>query len=403
MCETHFMAKREYILFKMGRGEERKRGISLLLFSFCVFCASVVQSVPAHAQTLPPCGERPTLFNVFEPWIDSQYFCLEMVIRDERGAGELAYTALAVGDDGTLYAAQPLTGSVITFDDSDGDLLPDSPRTLIAGLTLPNALVWHDGALYIAGGANVYRWRAGELETLIDSVPSGAGFWTSALAVGDDGVIYVATGTDAPDDQPPSEGRGAVLRYADGAMAIIAQGLRQPGDLAWYHGDLWTSDTAPDALGELPNLDEINRLLPNADFGFPACVGVGGCLSTLPAYRLPTHSTPLGMAAYTGGALPVLDGALLVVLAGNGNAASLRGYEVRALWFDDDGLFLREYSLLPNDDSYTQGTGQTFSQQELSYRGSGIYPRRPLDVAVSPQGWLYISVQGGLIMAVREP
>ena len=37
----------------------------------------------------------------------------------------------------------------------------------------------------------------------------------------------------------------------------------------------------------------------------------------------------------------------------------------------------------------------------MSYRGSGFFPQRPLDVAVTEQGWVYISIGGGRILVLR--
>lgn len=387
---------------------------ALVFLCLCVvpFLAAAVGY--AQPSALPPCAER-RLVPPYEPWVDSRLFCLELVIDDEQGAGELAYTALVVGDDGTLYAARPLAGKVLALDDTDGDLLPDTARVIASGLTLPNALSWYDGALYIAGGAHVYRWQDGALELLIDDVPSGAGYWVGGIAV-DEAGLYVATGartaypTTNLTQQRGEEQPGAVLQYAwDGDTArrvrTMAWGLNAPGDLVWYQGGLWTNDSAPIVFADTPDLDEINRVIPAADFGFPICVGVAfsdGCgATTAPAFALPTRSHPLGMAAYGGGAFPSLEGALLVVLGGNRNDARLRGFQVRALWFDEAGQFEREYALMPNGDDYADALGERFDHEEMTYRGSSMYPRHPLDVAVSPEGWVYLSVSGGRIMALR--
>ena len=42
-----------------------------------------------------------------------------------------------------------------------------------------------------------------------------------------------------------------------------------------------------------------------------------------------------------------------------------------------------------------------FTLEQMNYRGSGFFPQRPLDVAVTEQGWVYISVGGGRILALR--
>ncbi len=85
---------------------------------------------------------------------------MEEVINDPT-LGELAFTALAAAPDGTLYAARPLAGEVWALADTNGDFLPDTPHLVADGLTLPNGLDYHDGALYISGGSHVYRLQDG--------------------------------------------------------------------------------------------------------------------------------------------------------------------------------------------------------------------------------------------------
>jgi hypothetical protein len=43
-----------------------------------------------------------------------------------------------------------------------------------------------------------------------------------------------------------------------------------------------------------------------------------------------------------------------------------------------------------------------FSLEAMSYRGSGFFPHRPLDVTVTEQGWVYISIGGGRIIVLRD-
>ncbi|HVU13711.1 MAG TPA: hypothetical protein VHD90_20685, partial [Phototrophicaceae bacterium] len=96
------------------------------------------------AQTLP-CGQRSTSRG--DPWIQAGLACLEEPISDP-AQGELGFTALAVAPDGTLYAARPLAGEVVAVTDSDGDGLPNQVQVIASGLTFPNGLDYHDGALY---------------------------------------------------------------------------------------------------------------------------------------------------------------------------------------------------------------------------------------------------------------
>ncbi len=361
-----------------------------------------------YGQELVPCRERPHTLN--QPWIDGTLYCLEEVIRDS-SAGELSFTALATSPDGILYAARPLYGEVLALNDTDHNGLPDTPRLVAENLTKPNGLAYHQDALYISGGSHVYRLVGETLEILVDDLPSGEGFWTGGLTIGPDERLYVATGAPCDFCAPAQSGRGAVLSFAlDGSdRQIVATGLRQPSDLVFMHETLWTVDTAHDALFDAPNLDELNRVITGAHFGFPYCIGDDhradlvpaefDCANaTAPALTFPTHSTPLGMAAYTSDTFPWLTDKLLVILGGSYNRGILRGFSVVAVSFDDGNPTAYEH-VIPNLEGAEIFPGIT--EQEVHYIGAGFWPHRPLDVTISAAGWIYVSVAGGRILALR--
>jgi glucose/arabinose dehydrogenase len=349
-----------------------------------------------------PCDFRPTRLN--QPWMRSGLSCLEEVINDPDG-DELAFTSLAAAPDGTLYAARPQSGEIFAFTDTDEDGVPESPRVVAEELTMPNGLDYYEDALYIAGGAHVYRLRDGELETLIDDLSAGNGFWTGGIAVGDDDErIYVATGAPCDFCAFEDPARGAVLSFAlDGSdRQIVATGLRHPADITSNGSDLWVVDSAREGLFDTPELDEVNRVQPDANFGFPYCVGAnvsdgldGICEAATPVVALPTGSMPTGIAVYHGDVIPSLEGKLLVALSGSYNDLDLRGYMVLAA-DPQTGAYEPLMPARPDD-----GASSNFTTEEMNTRGSGFFPRRPLDVAVTEQGWIYISVSGGRILLMR--
>jgi hypothetical protein len=260
---------------------------------------------------------------------------------------------------------------VLAVEDTDGDRLPDSARVIADGLTLPNGLDYHDGALLISGGANLYRWQNGTLETLIDDLPSGAGFWTGSVVATAE-RFYIATGGCQVCDDPL---RGAVLSYAlDGTdMQVLTTGLRAPVGLALHDGVLWSADSAADTLNGLSLVEQNSTTL-----------------------TFPIGSQPTMLAAYTGDALPTLAGTVLVILRGTPDALDLPGYAVAAVQFNPDGTPSGYRVIVPEDANATR-----YTLKELSYRTSGFWPQQPIGIAVSPEGWVYISVSGGRIIAIR--
>lgn len=379
---------------------------TFMIFLVCGMIAALAVGQPS----MPVCGARPTALS--QPWIsNSSGICLESVIDDPQ-AGELAFTALAVTPDNVLYATRPLAGEVWALHDLDGDGLPETPSRAAAGLTLPNGLAYHDGALYIVGGAHLYRLRDGAVTTLVDTIPSGGGVWTGGVAI-HDGRVYVGVG--APCDGcvfDETGGRGAIWSFDldGGSPRIEARGLRSPADLNVYDGALWIVDSARDGLRLQANMDELNRLVPGetAHFGFPGCVGAENApdldagidctAAEAPILTFPTGSRPLGIAPYSGGALPALGTGFLVALGGTYNETELVGYRVVMVTPTDDGWITRP--LTPVDPE--PGNPVTaFDIEQINYRGSGLWRHRPYDVTVNEWGWVYISIGGGRILALR--
>lgn len=317
---------------------------------------SVQQPVQAQSN-LPPCDQRPHLID--PPWVNATYYCAELVIHNESG-GEMGFTALAAAPDGTLYAARPLSGEVLALNDSDADGLPDTPHTVAQGLTLPNGLAYHDDALYISGGPHIYRLVGEQLETLVSDLPTGTGFWTGGIVVGQDKRMYVGIGAECDACEQTQPDRGVILSFAlDGSdRQVVATGLRQPNDLAFQDDTLWTVDTARDGLPYTSNYDELNQVTAGANFGWPYCIGRENALDTItdnfdcgtvasPALTFATHSNPLGIVAYSGNAFQHLKGQLLVTMGGTTGQAYLNGYTLVTIGFDAAGNPLDPTSFCP--------------------------------------------------------
>lgn len=390
------------------------------LSALALFFALASGAILARAQGAEPepCSERATAIGS-ELYADNMRWCVESVLHD-RALEPLSFTALEVAPDGTLFAARPLSGQVMVLRDTDGDQLPDAMETFADGLTLPNGLAYHDGDLYVAGGASIFRISpTGAVETIVDNLPNGTGFWTGGLTIGG-GRLYVALGAPCSSCEFEERERGAILSMDldGGDRQVVATGFRRPADVAFYRGQLWTVDSAPYEAGRHAR-DELNRVVPGGWYGFPYCVGAGERLiaganvdcadSISPVMLFGSGAVPISLAAYPHDPLPGTKDTLVIVLSGEPRQIDFVGYKVIMITFDENSLPLGATILLPyRYNSLRQaylpyrGDGLYWERYILiSESGFGIYPQQPLAVAVDPRGWIYISLTGGRIIALR--
>lgn len=332
-------------------------------------------------------------------------------MQDDSG-GELSFTTLSVGPDGVLYAARPLAGEIYRLTDSDGDALPDRPVLLVDGLTLPTGLGWDGETLYIFAADSLYRWRDAELTLISDTLPySEYGPWNGGLAVSPDGDVFMGISAGC-DTCVPEAGFGTIMRYnpRDDSLTVYAEGFRQPAALVWHDFALWASDTIRDAL-TFRYRDEFNRVMPEAHYGFPYCYGVQNVRDTLagdfdcaqvtpPDLIFPARSGPWAATSYSGAAFPYLEGLMLVALSGQPAMSSAHGYGLLAVdsRLGTDGADAA--FLIPSSPQYAVSHA---INSDLQPRGMGFYPRHVYGVAVSPEGWIYVSAGGGRIYVLRQP
>ena len=369
-------------------------------------CAAVVQ---AQYGDLPDCTKRPT-FSGNEIYVDNQRWCVELVIH-ALDIEPYAFTALEVAADGSLYAARPLAGEVMRLVDSDGDALPDAMQPFASGLSLPNGLALHEGDLYVAGGAFIWRIAAdGAVETLVDDLPAGSGFWTGGIAIGADERLYVAIGAPCASCAHEEPQRGVILRMnLDGSQReVFASGLRHPADLAFFRGSLWTLDSAP---LDLPGgVDELIRVSAGGWNGYPPCPAESDCRDAAqPAMTFGAGAAPSSLAAYPHATHTGTENTLLVVLSGEPSQSDIVGYKLLMLSFDETDRALGATIVAPyryesGRQAYLPWRGEALRFEKfihLNDLGFGIYPQQPLAVAVNAQGWIYLSLTGGKILALR--
>lgn len=305
--------------------------------------------------------------------------------------------SMALGEGGTLFVGTRSGGTVYAVRDALGG----NPTVLkfAEGLSMPNGIALHEGALYVAEQKRLIRFPAAEAsldapppaEVVDPALPfKGALHSWKYLAVGPDGKLYVPIGT--PCNVCVEPGFGVILRMnPDGTgREVVASGVRNSVGLAWHPRtrELWFTDNGRDMLGDDVPPCELNRVARTGlDFGFPYCHGgtiadpqfgsAGSCAAAVaPVQALAPHVAPLAVKFYTGRMFPAeYRGQVLIAEHGSWNrskAAGKTGYRVSLVRLKGNEAVSYE----PFIEGWLQG------DEVLG---------RPVDLLVAPDGSLLVS------------
>jgi glucose/arabinose dehydrogenase len=290
-----------------------------------------------------------------EPDTDPRPDAVEVVTSDVM-TGLDALWDLAIVDGDRIVVTERDTGRVLeveegevtelrTFDvdaAGEGGLLglavhPEDDRVLYAYLTS-------------AQDNRVVRFQVDDATTdpepIVTGIPKASIHNGGRIAFGPDGMLHVATG-DAADPglaAEPSSLAGKILRVTpdgdvpddnpDAGSPVYSLGHRNVQGLAWdADGNLWAAELGPDVD------DEINRIEPGEDYGWPEVTGAPGDDRYIDAAFVaqPAQASWSGATVLQDGAIPQWEGDLFV--------AALRG---ERLWrFDlEDGRIVEADELL---------------------------------------------------------
>ncbi len=243
--------------------------------------------------------------------------------------------------------------------DANGDGVAETRSVLLQKLNSPFGIALIGQTLYVADTDAVLAFPYREGQTSIAAAPVKVAdlpagtlnhHWTKSLAASTDGKrLYVGVGSNSNVGEngiDKETDRAAVLEIdiASGARRVFASGLRNPTALAFQPdgGKLWTVVNERDELGNDLVPDYLTSVREGAFYGFPysyygqhvdkrvkpqnpALVAK----AIAPDYALGSHVAPLGLAFYTGQALPprFRNGAF-IGLHGSWNRKPLSGYKV---------------------------------------------------------------------------
>ena len=376
-------------------------------------------------------------------WVGDPQLC---VVEYASGLG--GARGLAFAPNGDLFVNN---GSVtVMFDaDHDGASADGERATFATAPGLNHGIVFsRDGRfVYASSPSTVYRWAytagarraAGNAEIVIDGIPNG-GHVTRTLVFDSSGRLYVSIGSASNVDNTAelAATRGQIRRYTipdalpQGGLAyaageVVASGMRNEVGLYMDARDrMWGVENGRDQLSKdghdvhNTNPAEKVNLIDGTGarfFGYPSCFtefdlpggegpGAQWADPTLapaarktdawcrdpanvhaPAFALPAHWAPLGVAEYQGSLLP-LGHDLIVASHGSWNADPAVGRVLARLYRDGDKITRFEPII-----------GERGPDGALR---QGQWDARPVDVREGPDGALYFSDdQGGRVFVVR--
>jgi glucose/arabinose dehydrogenase len=294
---------------------------------------------------------------------------------------------------------------IILLHDANGDGVPESQSVFLDHLNSPFGVALVGNDLYVANTDAIvkYPYKEGDTKvtapgTTLTELPGGPidHHWTKSLVASADGsLLYVGIGSNSnitENGMEAEKDRAAIWQVdrATGRHRIFASGLRNPNGLSFQpqSGALWAVVNERDELG--PDLvpDYMTSVKDGAFYGWPySYYGqhvdprvkperpdlVAKAIA--PDYALSSHVAPLGLAFYTGSALPqAYRGGAFVGEHGSWNRDPLNGYKVVYVPFDNGQ---------PNGMAQDVVTG--FLNGDNQARG------RPVGLAIDKSGALLIA------------
>ncbi len=292
--------------------------------------------------------------------------------------------------DGTLFAGSRNKGNLYAIRDGKVILLDSA-------LAMPSGLDFYEGDLYVGAISTIYRYPdilsnldKPVREIVTDQFPSDRWHGWKYIRFGPDGKLYVPVGAacNVCDSVNPIYATINTISKDGSQRETYARGVRNTVGFDFHPqtGDLWFTDNGRDMMGDDIPSDELNHAPQKGmHFGFPYLHATDikdpefwdkrpeGLAIAKPKLEIKAHSAAIGMRFYTGEMFEekYKNGAFIAE-HGSWNRSKKVGYLVSFAKTEGDKVV--DYEV------FASGW-----MQEEDYWG------RPADVAVGPDGALYVS------------
>ena len=269
---------------------------------------------------------------------------------------------LAFTPDGEALVTERDSGRLLSVDASGS---VEELQTLPAGGVGEGGLLGlalspdyeRDGLIYAYYSTDtdnrVVRFRQGEdPELVLTGIPVNSFHNGGRIAFGPDGNLYVGTGDagDRPSSQDTNSLAGKILRLTpEGEVPednpfpgnpLYSYGHRNVQGLTWdANGQLYASEFGQDTY------DEVNRIVPGGNYGWPEVEGEGGegsgYVDPVATFFPTSEASPSGAEILKGGAIPQWEGDFFM--------AALRGQRLYRLDLNESGAVVGQEELLQGE------------------------------------------------------
>lgn len=269
---------------------------------------------------------------------------------------------LAVHPAGYIYATDREAGIVLLLKDTNGDGVADS-KERVANIKDAHGLAVRNNQLYIIAVKEVYiadigaNGLLGQPAMIMNDLPDGGQHPNRTLAFGPDGMLYLSVGSTCNACPEPNKMNATILKMnPDGSgRKVFAKGLRNTIGFGWHpvSAEMWGMDHGIDWLGDNDQIEEVNAIKENGNYGWPYIYGEGKYnpadrppgdttyqqylqLTTLPALGYQAHAAPMQMAFYNSDVFPAdYKGDAFIAMRGSWNRSQPVGYRVVRLHFEN--------------------------------------------------------------------
>jgi glucose/arabinose dehydrogenase len=268
---------------------------------------------------------------------------------------------MAVTSAGHVYVSDRDAGTVTLLQDTNNDGVAER-KQVVATLKQAHGLALQGSKLYIVAVKELYVADInmdGTLSTprqLLNDLPDGGQHPNRTIAFGPDGQLYISVGSTCNScPEPNPELATMLVANADGSgRRIFAKGLRNTIGFGWHPQtrEFWGMDHGIDWLGDDEQKEELNKITPGADYGWPYIYGEGkynpgdrpegmtyaeyAAKTAKPILTYQAHSAPMAMVFYTASQFPTeYQNDAFVAMRGSWNRSKPSGYKVVRVHFEN--------------------------------------------------------------------